>query len=275
MRSIDHYVKRAEAIWMDRTGQPAHADYLRLEAYGDQNAKVVIQHTAPKRGIARAQGRIVFDPQSDEILQDFSPEPIRNSLSWLEGAHYMMFEHLPLRWLYFLGGLSGAAMIATGILFWMRARIRGHQELISVRVIRALGAGTITGLIAASVSFLVANRALPDQAAFHGIGRAGLEILVFYSVWITAFLHAAMRDKSAWAEQTAIIGVIGVIAVGLNWISTGDHLGISIAQGAWSVAGVDLVLLVGSILAFIATKRLHQTPSETIRRTDKFSRKTR
>lgn len=255
---IDSYVKRAEAVWSHRSGKPANADYLRLEAYGDRNAKVVVQHTGPERSVARSQGRIVFDVATGEMTQDFRPKPLRNSLSWLEGAHYIMFDHWPLRWLYFLSGLAGAAMIASGLLFWMHARIRRGMEPVSVRFIRGLSVGSITGIIMASGAFLVMNRLLEGKDALLGIGRADVEVLGFFLVWIGSFLHASIRQKKAWPEQTAIIAGIACIAVVLNWITTGDNLSKTLANGLWSVAGVDLVLLTSAAVAVWATVRMRR-----------------
>lgn len=259
VETVDDYVKKAESIWTKRTGTPARGDYLRLEAYGDKNAKLVIQHSGPKRGIARAQGRIVFDVATGDMTQDFSPKPFRNSLSWLEGAHYIQFDHWPLRWLYFFGGLAGAGMIATGLLFWMRARIRKGMEPASVRVVRGLGVGSITGLILASGVFLVINRLLHYHTAFSGLGHADMEVLAFYLVWIGSFVHASIRQKKAWQEQTAAIAGVAFFAVSLNWLTTGDHLLNAANNGLWSVAGVDLILLLSAAISVWATVRLIKT----------------
>lgn len=259
VQSIDEFVDQAEQIWTERTGQPARADYLRLEAYGDGNAKLVVQHTGPRRGVARSQGRIVFDMTSNEITQDFKPSPIRNSISWLEGAHYIMFDHWPLRWLYFLGGLAGSAMIATGLLFWMRARIRKTLEPSSVRIVRALTVGCTTGIIVASGVFLLMNRVTPASATVGGLDRAMIEVLAFYLMWILSFIHAAIRGKSAWVDQLAAVIFIALAAAISNWTSTGSHLVETVLRGEWAVAGVDAVLIGAALIAALALVRLRRT----------------
>ena len=49
---------------------------------------------------------------------------------------------------------------------------------------------------------------------------------------------------------------MAVLAVGLNWATTGDHLAKTIANGYWPVAGVDLFLLISAVLAVVAARRL-------------------
>jgi hypothetical protein len=59
-------------------------------------------------------------------------------------------------------------------------------------------------------------------------------------------------------EQCWTVAGLGVAAVGLNWITTGDHLLRTIGNGYWPVAGVDLSLLVTSSLAVIAALKLRR-----------------
>ena len=49
---------------------------------------------------------------------------------------------------------------------------------------------------------------------------------------------------------------LGVAAVLMNWISTGDHLIVTLARGYWPVAGLDLAMLVVSALAAFTALRL-------------------
>lgn len=67
--------------------------------------------------------------------------------------------------------------------FWMQARIRkGAIEPRSVRVVRTLTIGSVTGIIVASGAFLIANRLLPREASLAGFDRSGLEVWAFFIV---------------------------------------------------------------------------------------------
>lgn len=255
--SIDMYVERAEAIWKERGGSQATADGIRIIHAGDANSIVMVHHTFPKRTVAMTQGNMTFSTATGEIQNDFIPQPIQNTSAWLEGAHFIRFDSWAVRWLFFLGGLAGSAMIATGMLFWMRSRIRKGMESMSVRVVRALTIGTTTGIMTASAMFLVANRMLTNDAAAFGLGRAGLEVAAFFAVWIVTFVHAGVRDKRAWKDQCWSMATLCVLAVALNWATTGGHLLETLSQRQWAVAGVDLILMTTAFLAVAAALRLN------------------
>lgn len=73
---------------------------------------------------------------------------------------------------------------------------------------------------------------------------------------IAAFVHAALREKEAWREQALIIGAFVFLAVAFNWITIGDHLVATIQTGLWFIAGMDLVLLAGGVIAVLGAIRL-------------------
>ena len=67
--------------------------------------------------------------------------------------------------------------------------------------------------------------------------------------------------SKAWVEQSWAIAVLGALAVVLNAVTTGDHLGRTLSAGYWPVAGVDLMLLVFTFVAVIAARKLQQRVS--------------
>ena len=83
-----------------------------------------------------------------------------------------------------------------------------------------------------------------------------MEIRVFYLVWLLAFCHAWWRRACAWREQLWAIGGLSVLAVGLNWVTTGEHVLKALAQGQFAVAGMDLGLLATALLALAAVRRI-------------------
>jgi hypothetical protein len=49
----------------------------------------------------------------------------------------------------------------------------------------------------------------------------------------------------------------GIAAPISNWVTTGDHPGRTLSRGLWGVAGMDLLLLLGALVAFVVARRLH------------------
>lgn len=192
----------------------------------------------------------VFDGRTGAVLQDFAKPPIGEASAWVQGAHFMQFEHWPLRWLYFMGGLGGCIMIVTGMLFWLRTRdgklARGS---LGYRTVEALTIGGVTGLIAATGAFFVANRLIPIDA-FPALGeRADAEVQVFWLTWLIAFIHAALLRERAWAHQLWAIACLAFGAVTLNAVTTGDHTGVTFIEMQWAVAGMDVLLLAAAGIA--------------------------
>jgi hypothetical protein len=82
---------------------------------------------------------------------------------------------------------------------------------------------------------------------------------------MATLLHALLRSapvararmNPAWREQCWGIAALAVAAVGLNGLTTGDHLfKTMISEPYWAVAGVDLSLLVSAGIAIWAARAL-------------------
>lgn len=50
---------------------------------------------------------------------------------------------------------------------------------------------------------------------------------------------------------------LAVLAPVLNWVNTGDHLVRTLGEGYWPVAGIDLLLLAGAVVAVWTARRQH------------------
>ena len=168
-----------------------------------------------------------------------------------------------MRWLFFFLGLAGCVLIATGFIVWFETRKKRHSQtdLTSVLVVESLTITSVTGLIAATFAFFLSNRLLPDDAYWINGSRISTEIGVFYSFWVLTLLHAFARHKTrtlGWAEQCLLIALLGISAVCANAFSTGDHIFRSMAEGHYAVAGMDILLILGSVIAagtFIKLKK--------------------
>lgn len=255
---IDAIIAENEARWATRSaGSQPKADAVGLYLANDANAYIFMRDTFPSRAVSMNKNVTSVSVSSGEILADAQTGPAKSSFAWLVGAHYIQFDSWALRWLYFAGGLLGSLMIASGLMFWIQSRIRKVAlEPRSVRVVRGLAIGSITGIILASGSYLVANRLIPANSDGFGLGRANFEVLIFYIVWLGGFAHAAIRGAFAWREQCIAIAIVAVLAVLLNWITTIHHPFASAAAGLTQIWAMDLTLLVGGAVACFAVVRL-------------------
>ena len=257
LASVDAMKRKAEALWSAEEGVPVKTNLVRVLNHGDANAVVYFRNTFPDDRVVLSEYVAVFDGPSGRLIRNFSLPPIGEASAWIQGAHFMQFGHWPLRWLYFLGGLGGCVMIATGMLFWLRSReSRLANASLGYRVVEALTIGGVSGIILATGAFLIANRLLPADATMVGTGRAGLEIRVFWLVWLGTYLHAAILRERAWGQQCWAIAAAGVTAVMLNAATTSNNFLTASWSGHRAVAIMDIVLLAGAGLAACTAMRL-------------------
>ena len=251
LASLDAMAARVRLIWPG-------SELASLSVFhpGDAAAYVQINVSTTDR-ITNLAASAFFDGQNGALLYQRSQVlPVMTAYRFMFGLHVIQFQNWTLRWLYFILGIFGCVLIATGYLFWMESRRRRHASLglSGVRWVEVLATGGTSGIVVATLSFFVINWILPLDLQ----GRAGLEVWTFYAVWVASFAHAGLRPGlKAWREQAWAIAVMALAAVLLNAITTGDHLLRSIShQHLWPIAGMDIVLLLGAVVAIFAARQL-------------------
>ena len=232
--------------------------FVRVWQPGDANAYVSMRRNY-RHSVTMNVDTVVFDAVSGEVLLDHTTDPVMGVQRFISGLHFIQFEHWLLRWLYFVLGLAGCVMIATGFIYWLETRRKRHarEGRAGVGVVDGLTVGSVTGIVVATLAFFVANRLLPLGASFAGFERHALEMWAFYMVWLGTFAHAFARPRDAWRPQCVAIALLGVLAVLLNAVTTGQHLLVTLREPhLYGVAGMDLTLLAGSALAATLARAL-------------------
>ncbi len=273
MASVDAMVKEAQRRWAEK-GMAGDVGLLFMQHVGDVNGYVSVYRAGTDRIALTGEG-IHFKASTGVVMrEDPPPTAVGRINEFLTGLHLQHFRHWLLRWLYVLGGLLGCACIATGFLFFVEKRKRQHakQGSSGARIVDALGVTTLTGMMIAALGMLIANRLLPDVMPSGWPLRGDMEQYCFWGTWVVAMAHAFWRTAPvaeghiapAWREQCLAIAVLGVAAPVLNWITTGDHLLRTIGNGYWPVAGVDLFMLTGAVLAAMAARKLQLRAESTM-----------
>ncbi|MGE8399845.1 MAG: PepSY-associated TM helix domain-containing protein [Burkholderiales bacterium] len=273
LASVDDMMNEARRRWADK-GMAGEVGLLSLNHVGDANGYVSVFRAGTDR-IALVGDGIHFKASTGEVLREDPPRTVVDSINtFLTGLHLQHFRHWLLRWMYVLGGLMGCVCIATGFIFFVEKRKKqhartGHQ---GARVVDALAVTTITGMVIATLVILIANRLLPQILPASWPARSDLEQYLFWAGWGLAMAHAFMRSapvakglmNPAWREQCRAIAALAVLAVLLNWFTTGDHLLKTVwSDTYWPVAGVDLFLLSGAWLAWTSARKLNQHAAAT------------
>ena len=232
----------------ERHWGPAPVRTATIYHPGDRHARVVFRrtHVDPVSN----GGRMVFDGATGELLERFDrrsgPMVVNQALL---GLHEGLFAGPVLRWIYFLTGLLGTAMVGTGLVLWTvkrKAKAAAGSGLSpsAIRVIERLNVGTIAGLPIAIAAYFWANRLLPVGLA----DRAAWELHTLFLAWLAMLVLPWVRPvRRAWLDTLGLAAVAYAALPALNALTTGQHLGNSIPAGAWAVAGFDLAALAAGL----------------------------
>jgi uncharacterized iron-regulated membrane protein len=172
------------------------------------------------------------------------------------GLHLGHFAGPTLRWLYFICGLAGTAMIGTGLVIWLGKRQLKHAKSgvmpFELRLVEVLNIASMSGLLIAVAVFFCANRLLPVNLA----ERGEWEVNSFFIAWGLSLLHALVRrGRVAWVEQLALAAGLFCAVPLLDALSSEQSLRMLLAQGDWARLGFDLTCLgSGVFLAWAAWK---------------------
>lgn len=243
-------IDEAERRWGE-----GHIRSIDIRHPGQHNARIVISEGVSNT-IAAGAGRLVFDGTTGELLHNApsASSPAKGARDIFLGLHEGLFAPPAMRWLYFLSGLLGTGMVATGLIIWsVKRRQQAARKSSSPRglvLVEKLNVGTVAGLPAGIAAYFWANRLLPaDQST-----RADWEAHILFLTWLALLVHAALRPRDrAWREQLSLAAFAFAAIPALNAITTERHLGQSLAAGDWVFAGFDLTVLgIGALFGWAA-----------------------
>ena len=222
---------------------------------GDAQATVIAVFEEPP-GLSHEHPQIAFDGTTGTIVEvrQGGLQPASKTFTTMVGLHEAHFAGPALRVLFFLCGLAGCAMVATGLLLWSVARLPkpGVNPSFGLRLVQGLNVATVAGLPAATAVFLLANRLLPVGVP----GRADWEIRAFFASWILTGVIACLRpQRRAWSEMLALAAALFAAACGTDIVRlVGAHYGTGTMPDPVFL-GVDAALLgLAALLLFAGRK---------------------
>lgn len=264
--SFDAIVTRAKQVWGQ--GEP---NYLYVFNPGDAAAYVQVNRAS--EDVVNNISHVVYvDGVTGEVLSSNKPERWASSTQrFIAGLHFIQFRHWTLRWLYFVLGLAGCILIATGLLFWVDSRRDQHRKSgrSGTRVVEAVTAASVTGLLVATLAFMVTNRAMPVGLSGLPLERSAIEVSVFHLIWLMTLVHAWLAGRRAWIGQCWAISVLALAAVLLNALTTGDHLIRTLmTPRLWPVAGIDCALVTAAAIAACVARHLARRQARSLQHAD-------
>jgi uncharacterized iron-regulated membrane protein len=223
------------------TGAPP--ELVMVTAPGDAAATATAFFEEPP-GLAHLHPQIAYDAVTGaEIGRVGEAGAATRTGAVMAGLHEAHFAAAPLRLLFFLCGLMGAATVATGLVLWTVARAPkgADPEGLGLRLVRILNLGTIAGLPAGLATYFLANRLLPVDLP----ARADWEVRGFFAAWLLAALASALYPRvRAWPLA------LGVAALGFLAIPLVDALTV----GEVRFVGFDAVMAALGLLLFVGAR---------------------
>ncbi|CAI8801952.1 PepSY domain-containing protein [Pseudomonas marginalis] len=248
--------EQARAQWAG-----GHVGRLAVNNPSDVNASVNLFRASSDRVVHDFGSTVSFNGNTGELLRVSAEQSLPAAIGGsFYGLHMGHFAGPVLRWLYFICGLAGTAMIGTGLVIWLGKRQLKHAKSgvmpFELRLVEVLNIASMSGLLIAIAAFFWANRLLPVGFA----ERSDWEVQAFFIAWGLSLLHGILRrGRQGWVEQLSFAALLFAAIPLLNALTTSQHLGASLATGDWAMAGFDLTCLAsGVFLAWAAWKMQHR-----------------
>lgn len=223
---------------------------------GDAAATVTVLRSAAARLDARPDSITFSGATGQELSRSPSAGPAVATAGVMLGLHLGHFASPALRWIYFFLGLTGAAMVGTGLALWIVKRRKPNADpFFGLRLVERLNIGAIACLPTGMAAFLLANRLIPAGLP----KRADLEVSAMFWVWFGVATLSLLRPaRRAWTETLALAATTFAALPIVNAVTTDRGLLPSLRAGDWLFVGFDIAMLVIAALCWLAALKVSQ-----------------
>lgn len=236
-----------------RLGGPA--GYVEVAEAGDSAQRISVTRAAASMLNTRPP-RVTYDGTTGALLwQSPPPGGAAVTAGAMIGLHAGRFADPVARWIYFLCGVAGSVMVASGLVLWT---VKRREKLpdparpyLGFRLVERLNIAFVAGFPLGSAAMLWANRLLPTDMA----ERAAWEVHGLFIVWGAATIAGFVQTpKRAWTWQLALTGGLLALLPIFNIVATARGLPATVMASDLALASVDLVLLLLGI-GYLAVAR--------------------
>ncbi len=245
--------KKANEIWPDNIGtfqitKDAKSGNITV-TFRQKNHNTIFYSKAGMRSL-------VFDGNSGKLKtkidEHYTDNAILATQASLMSLHFAWFANSATRFAFFVFGILGTLIIATGLVLWSKKRESKYENKnhIGYRIVEVLNIGTIVGMFIAFCAYLSANRFLPVDME----NRAVWEINIFFIAWLTAYIWASLRGKKAWMEQALFCSVFFIALIFINLFTTNITLSQYLHGNAFFIYFDAFFLVCAGLFYFVYKK---------------------
>lgn len=242
---------------------------IEVSQPGDMAARVTLYRTPASLLNTRAPA-ITYDGTTGvPVWHSPAPGGAAVTAGVMVGLHAGRFADLLLRWIYFLCGVAGTLMVASGLVLWT---VKRREKLpnpagphFGFRVVERLNVAVLGGFPLGIAGLFWANRLLPVALP----GRSRWEVHTLFIVWGGAAVLSMLRRPAAvWpilfgatGISLAALPIYNLFGTHWNWLkSTGG--------GDLLPLGVDFTMIVFAVMFLWLARRVvrYRPPARVIRR---------
>jgi uncharacterized iron-regulated membrane protein len=231
-------IAHAERRWGVAAGS------IRILNPGDRTARIIVS-SAPDAGMSVRPRSVTFDGVTGQQLDARNPSGASTvTEGTMIGLHAGRFASALLRLLYFVSGIAGCVMVASGLILWTvkrRAKLpdpaRPH---FGFRLVEKLNIAAIAGLPFGIAVYFLANRLLPLDLA----SRSDREIDSMFIAWGAVAVWAMARPaQRGWIEALVAVAIAFTAVPIVNALTTDRSLLASVVSQDWVFAGFDMAMI--------------------------------
>ncbi|MCH1929027.1 PepSY domain-containing protein [Shewanella sp. A25] len=253
---LSQYLPQVEAHWGNAPIQQVVVAFPK-----DQNSQVIFYQDTGNT-VTDAQTMLIFSGTTGELK--FASQAETSSAAVVHDTimslHTARFSAPLLRALYFVCGLLGCAMVASGPLMWavrlrqqqQNAIAKGEKPTRGLRLVEGLNFMFIVGLPLGAAAFFYTNRLL----AVGFTERAAWEVHSFFIVLIVMGIWAVIgRSRWHWRLALSITGLLYCALPLVNGFTSNSHIFDNIRTEQWGLVGFDMVAVIfGTMLLFVSSR---------------------
>src|SRR5690606_13865999 len=114
---INAIMQKADTLW-----PAAQLTNVQLKNYGDSGMHVVLRGAADTRIDFAANGKLVYNVAGDTVIYNKPANTDASYTDWIRALAYRLhfgdYGGYPLKIIYFVLGIMGCVIIASGIMIW-------------------------------------------------------------------------------------------------------------------------------------------------------------
>jgi uncharacterized iron-regulated membrane protein len=227
-----------------------------------------VQGSDPRYGLrGPGYGIAGLDPETGEIIDRSFMPGMQDGWSATTTSfftlHFGSFGGYPIRWAYFLLGLSGAFLFYTGNLLWVESRRKRERKAGAVRqtratrILAALTVGVPLGCVAGISATLACAKLLGPGATY------GAHSAIYYAVFGLFTAWALARGAARSGVELSILGAAAMLTVPAASLLGGRAL---YDSGELVLVDLTALALAMAMLAFAASarRRARTGPSDSV-----------